>query len=160
MADRNHNDDSDCNMLAHYLVHICYTELEGLLQKIGVFYVARGIVKVNSLVISAFFRGADNVEYTCRFLAYNGENKSATTYHLIQIRKYAYNLGTFYFSKQLNTAGKGLIHLKKVHFNDQHTPTTCTKPPNFRPLCNRYSMMPVSIPILLQSLNTKILTPS
>jgi len=40
----NYDDDSDPNMLAHYL-HICYNELEALLQKIGIYYFLEAVSK-------------------------------------------------------------------------------------------------------------------
>jgi len=105
------NDDSDPNTQAHYL-HICYTELEVLLCKIDLFYMTRGIIKVNQhLAMSEFFKGIDNVEYTNQKIAYNGGNR--VSYHLVQIGMYSKDLGTFTFSKQLKMADKGLISSKK-----------------------------------------------
>jgi len=113
----NHNDDSDPNMLAHYL-HICYTDLEVLLRKIDLFYMAGGIVKVNCLAMSAFFKDIVNVEYTHQKIAYDGVNR--VSYHVVRIGTYSSNLGTFTFSEQLEMADEGLISSKKPHLNDQH----------------------------------------
>jgi len=59
----NYDDDSDRNMLAHYL-HICYSELEAFLQNISIYYFVGSNIKVNCPLMSEFAELIKNVEYT------------------------------------------------------------------------------------------------
>jgi len=113
----NHDEEDDPNTLVHFL-HLCYTKLEALLKKIGVFYMSGTQTRVDCQAMADLWKQTENMEYTVSKMAYDGCKPCDC--HLTQMGAYSKKLGPFLFFDQLGMIEQGLIGTKKPHFSDEH----------------------------------------